>query len=79
MILKPLVGVKRRSSRRTRLTRPPCREPGPHDMRLIAACASTLAYEQPQQLSIAGGGSAAPAPARFRQSFSRARVDYQRP
>ena len=55
MIYRPVtLGMRRRTWRRTRRGRPPCREPGPHD-------STVLSYEQPQQISTAAGGPAGPA------------------
>jgi hypothetical protein len=73
VVFRPaMIGVRRRSWRRTRRGRPPCREPGPHDI-------NVLIYEQPQQISTnadrpAGSAVKSPKasiPARYRQSFSR--------
>jgi hypothetical protein len=45
VIFRPVtLGMRRRTWRRTRRGRPPCREPGPHDI-------NVLIYEQPQQIS----------------------------
>jgi hypothetical protein len=49
VIYRPLtLGMRRRTWRRTRRGRPPCREPGPHDI-------NVLIYKQPQQISTVAG------------------------
>ena len=63
MILRPVtLGMRRRTWRRTRRGRPPCREPGPHDI-------NVLIYEQPQQISTAAGSPAGPAVTFAKASF----------
>jgi hypothetical protein len=55
VIYRPVtLGMRRRTWRRTRRGRPPCREPGPHD-------STVLSYEQPQQISTVAGSPAGPA------------------
>ena len=61
------VGTRRRTWRRPRRGRPPCREPGPHDI-------NVLIYEQPQQLSIVTASSIRPAV----RVISASRVDSRR-
>jgi len=55
VIFKPVtVGMRRRSWRWARRGRPPCREPGPHNIRV-------LIYEQPQHISKVTASMARPA------------------
>jgi hypothetical protein len=53
VVFRPaMVGTRRRSWRRTRRGRPPCREPGPHNICVLPPhlCRRSI-YEQPQQYS----------------------------
>jgi hypothetical protein len=57
------VSIRRRTWRRIRRGRPPCREPGPHDK-------NDLIYEQSQQFSAVVNGPAGPAMTFVKASFS---------
>jgi hypothetical protein len=68
VIFRPVtLAMRRRTWRRTRRGRPPCRESGPHNT-------NVLIYEQPQQLSTVTG---APADA-ILTTISAGRVDSRR-
>ena len=63
MIYRPVtLGMRRRTWRRTRRGRPPCREPGPHDI-------NVLIHEQPQQISTVAGSPARPTVTFAKASF----------
>jgi hypothetical protein len=63
VIYRPVtLGMRRRTWRRTRRGRPPCREPGPHD-------STVLSYEQSQQISTVAGSPAGPAVTFAKASF----------
>jgi hypothetical protein len=63
MVCTPVtISIRRRTWRRTRRGRPPCREPGPHDIKV-------LIYEQSQQFSTVADGPAGPAETFAKASF----------
>jgi hypothetical protein len=57
------VSIRRRTWRRIRRGRPPCREPGPHDINVVS-------YEQSQQFSAVVDSPTGPAKTFVKASFN---------